>query len=93
MKEAPTEDLVSDDELKATKINGACRLASFGRDDGSSIFRLHVNELDDPIRVGAGGRGKEVRDDISRDTNVLLQRLGFPCKYIRTMIDETLILH
>ena len=55
------------------------------------FLRINVDELHDPIAVGAAGGSKEMRDDVAGDGDVFRKRIGFPRQSVWAMLDETLV--
>src|SRR5262249_23120813 len=55
------------------------------------ILRVHVNELHDPVCVGTGGGGEQVRDDVARYGEIMVERRHLPGYNARPQVDEALI--
>src|ERR1700734_3971802 len=54
-------------------------------------LRIHVDELDYPVRIAPGGGGVEMRDRVSRYREVFGERLALVGQHVRTAVDEALI--
>ena len=56
------------------------------------LFGIDIDQLDDPVAVGAAGRGEELRDDRADDVEILRQGLGLVAEHVGAEVDEPLIL-
>src|SRR5205823_11962484 len=43
-----------------------------------SFFGVHVDQLDDPVGIAAGGGSEQLRGDLTGECDVLLQLIGLP---------------
>jgi hypothetical protein len=57
------------------------------------LFRIHVDQLHDPVRIAAGRRGEQARDHLTRDRDIGFEWRRLPAQDVRPIVDETLILH
>ena len=57
------------------------------------IVRENVNELHHPISIGAGGLSEQLSDHRPTNSYRLQKRLANPRRYIRSAIDEALVLN
>src|ERR1700676_2721955 len=75
------EDLVGNHQLEAGK------LPIFRK-----LLRIHVDQLDDPIAIGAGGGSEELGSDLAGEGDVFLEFAGLPGEHVVAAIDKALVL-
>ncbi len=55
------------------------------------LLGIDVDQLDDPVAVGAAGGGKQMRGDLSRDDDRFGERIGDVGAHVGTPVHEPLI--
>ena len=77
---ATAQDVARDHQLVAA--HGAALLTA---------VRIDVDELHDPVGVGARRGGEERGGDIARDGEIGLERRGLPSEHVGAAVDEALV--
>ena len=60
---------------------------------GGGLVRVDVDQLHDPVAVGARGGNEQVSGDVPGDGHVLRERVRLPCEDVGAVLHEALVLH